>query len=208
MRARQLSFLPKLSLEHGGEIRQRRRKIARPIHLRQPLHLVLRSSMMGRGRHSMLAPAHERRVRAIVDTAAEKYDIRVYRFVNVGNHLHLLLQTRTRPAFQGFLREIAGAIAMLVTGARKSYPLELIASPGARADVAARTEPAPERSRSHKRFWDRLAYTRVVGWGRDFVTLKRYFIKNHFEAAGLLTRRMKAAGARIIMLPSSSGAPP
>ena len=197
MRARQLSFLPKIPLEHGGQIRRGKRKIARPIALKQPLHVVMRSSM-ARGRHSMLTPAHETRVRAIVDATAEKYGIRVHRFVNVGNHLHLLVQTRTRPAFQGFLREIAGAIAMLVTGSRKSHPID------PRGSAALGTD----RSKGPRRFWDLLAYTRVVSWGRDFASLKRYFIKNHFEAAGLLTRRMKAVGARVISITARAGAPP
>jgi len=190
MRARQLSFRPKTSLEHGGQLRKGRRKTARPIILKRPLHLVLRSTM-ARGSRSMLAPAHEDRVRAIVDRAAEKYDIRLHRFVNVGNHLHLLVQTRTRKAFQGFLREIAGAIAMLVTGSRKSNPIELITSACA----------------PRERFWDLLAYTRVVNWGRDFARLKTYFIKNHFEAAGLLSRRMKLAGARVFCLPPARNGP-
>lgn len=201
MRVRQLSFLPKLSLEHGGETRAGRRKIARPIHLKQPLHLVLRASM-ARGPRSMLAPSHERRVRAIVDRASYKYGVRLRRYVNVGNHLHLLVQTRTRRAFQGFLREISGRIAMLITGARKSFPIESITEPSEGKPARRRRAPGA------KRFWDHPAYTRVVSWGRDLANLKRYFIKNHFEAAGLLTRRMKAAGARVIMLPSSSGAPP
>lgn len=176
MRARQLSFLPKVPLEHGGQIRRGKRKTARPIDLKRPLHLVLRSSM-ARGRRSMLAPAYERRVRAVVDAASKKYGVRVHRFVNVGNHLHLLVQTRTRRAFQGFLREIAGAVAMLITGARKSHALG-------------------------SRFWDLLAYTRVVSWGRDFSRLKLYFIKNHFEAAGLMSWRDLKAGARVISLRS------
>ena len=195
MRVRQLSFLPKVSLEHGGQTRPGRRKIARPIDLKRPLHLVLRSSM-ARGPHSMLAPKHEHRIRAIVDLAAEKYDIRLYRFVNVGNHLHLLVQTRTRPAFRGFLREISGRIAMLVTGSRKSHPLELITRSGARS------------TSGRKRFWDLLAYTRIVGWGRDFVSLKRYFIKNHFEAAGLLTREMTLQGARVLSTATLPTGPP
>src|SRR5690348_11153650 len=121
------------------------------------MHLVLKSSM-ARGQRSMLAPTHDRRIERIIRSASDKYSIRVYRFVNVGNHLHLIVQTRTRPAFQGFLREISGRIAMLITGARKTRPI------------------------GRQRFWDLLAYTRIVNWGRDFAELKNYLAKNQFEA--------------------------
>src|SRR6185437_12792175 len=152
MRGRQLSFLPKLSLEFGGETRKGKRKVARPIDPKRLLHVVLRSSI-AKGPRSMLTPAHEGRIRRIIENASGKYDVRVRRFVNVGNHLHLLVQTRSRKAFQGFLREISGRIAMLVTGARKSHPI------------------------GKSRFWDTLAYTRIVSWGRDLANLKTYFIK-------------------------------
>ena len=85
MRARQLSFLSKVSLEHGGQLRQGRRKIARPIDPKRPLHLVLRSTK-ARGEWSMLRPQNEHRVRRIVDETASKYSIRLHRYANVGNH--------------------------------------------------------------------------------------------------------------------------
>ena len=120
------------------------------------------------------------RVRSHVDRAvgkiAERHGTRVYRYANVGNHLHLLVRTRTRRAFQRFLRDLSGSVAMIVTGARKSNPL------------------------AQGRFWDELAYTRIVSWGREYRNLELYFIKNLFEAAGLLTRKAKALGLRVIPL--------
>lgn len=138
---------------------------------------MLRSSR-ARGPWSLLHPKNEPHVKRAVEESARKYGIRIYRFANVGNHMHLLVMTRSRSAFQGFLREISGGIAALVTGARKAHP---IGSPG-------------------ERFWDFLAYTRIVSWGRDIRNLELYFIKNLFEAAGLLTRRAKEAGLKVIPL--------
>ena len=39
-----------------------------------------------------------------------------------------------------------------------------------------------------------------MSFGRDFRNLELYFIKNLFEAEGLLTRRAKALGLRVISL--------
>lgn len=54
---------------------------------------------------------------AILNACAKRYGIRVYRFVNVGNHLHLLVKCQARAYsnakkdFQSFTREFAGAVA-------------------------------------------------------------------------------------------------
>jgi REP element-mobilizing transposase RayT len=175
MRPHQLSFLPRTPTEHGGNLHQGKRKTARPIAPKLPIHLVLRSSR-ARGAWSLLHSRNVGHVRRIVDTSARKYGVRVYRYANVGNHIHLLIQPRTKTAFRGFLREVSGRIASLVTGARKSHPV------------------------GNGRFWDFLAYTRIMSWGRDFNDVEKYFVKNLFEAAGLLTRRAKAAGLKVISI--------
>ena len=46
---RQLSFLPSFkslntALKHGGDVRKGRRKVARPVDPKRPIHLVLTSS--------------------------------------------------------------------------------------------------------------------------------------------------------------------
>lgn len=172
--ARQLTLFPTPDLQHGGQTRIGKRKIARPIDPKRPLHLVFRSSR-ARGAWSLLHPKNVKKVREIVDWTARKHGIRVYRFVNVGNHLHLMVLTKSRSDFRSFVREASGALVMRITGARKTDPLT-------------------------GRFWDFAPYTRVVSWGRDFKNLNLYFIKNIFEATGLLTRRMKEAGVRPIPL--------
>ena len=121
----------------------------------------------------MLHPKNQDHVDQHTRQIAARHGVKIYRYSNVGNHLHLLVKTPTRIAFQRFLRELAGVIATLVTGAIKG-------SPGT--------------------FWDGLAYSRIVTWGRDLKNLEQYFIKNIFEAAGLFTRKAKEAGLRVIPL--------
>ncbi len=112
----------------------------------------------------MLRPAYRDRIAQLVERVANKYGIRVYRFANFGNHAHLLVQARARPEFQGFLRELSGRIATLVTGAVKGRP---------------------------DGFWDGLAWSRLVSWGRDWKALHRYLIANLFEAEGWLDPAVK-----------------
>jgi len=164
MRPKQFSFLPKLRLNHGGDIDKNKRKIARPFSHKHAIHVVFRS-VKARGTWSLLTRANERLVKQLLNTCAGRYHIKVYRFENVGNHLHLLIQTEARQyqtakrEFQGFLRQFAGEIAFRITGAKKSTP--------------------------RGGFWEKRVYSRLVTWGREFRSLCDYFTKNFFESKGL-----------------------
>ncbi len=166
MTARQISFLPTLkirtALDHGGDIGKGRRKLARPFDPKRPLHVVLRSTR-ARGQWSLLRPRHADHVESVIKKTAETYGIKVYRFVNVGNHLHLIIQTRKKTQLQAFLRVASGQIAMLITKARKGSAVG--------------------------RFWDKLAYSRVISWGREFEALLKYLVANLFEAQGFWNRK-------------------
>ena len=159
MRGRQLSFLPPPRLCHGGDIRKGKRKLARPIDPKRPIHVTMRA-VQARGEWSMLRKGTKSRIFVLVHEAADKYGVKVHRFENVGNHLHLLVRAPSRREFQSFLRVITGGIAFLVTGTRKGQKL------------------------GH-RFWDKLAYSRIVSWGREFRAIETYFIKNLLESLGI-----------------------
>ena len=71
----------------------------------------------------MLHRKHRHHVDEFVKRIAERHGVNVYRYANVGNHLHLLVKTPTRAAFRRFLRDLAGTVATIVTGAKKSNPV-------------------------------------------------------------------------------------
>jgi hypothetical protein len=138
--------------EHGGAVRRSRRKLERPVSTRRPMHLVL-SSKRACGEWSMRK--HDRAVRAALRAAARRFAVRVYDYANVGTHLHLLVRVRRREHFQGFLRSFAGIVARRVSGARRGRPIG--------------------------RFFDALAWSRVVGWGRDYYGVRHYIFRNTIE---------------------------
>lgn len=180
------TFLPGFSsrraaIAHGGDLRPGRRKIARPFDPKQALHLVLRSSK-AQGKWSMLTPANCREVHDFTHRLADRWGVRVYRYANVGNHLHLLIKARSRAVFQRFLRELSGGIAMRVTGARKGAAL------------------SRDGDGTTRGFWDDLAFSRIVHWGRDYNGVALYLIKNLFEAAGIPMKLLLAQGYRLISI--------
>ncbi len=136
---------------------------ARPLSAKRPLHLVMRSSR-ARGALSFLHPVRERRIRNLVREQARRHGLKVYRYANSGNHLHLLVLTPSRKAYLSFIRALSGLIARLTLGAERGRP------------------------RSEK-FWDARPFTRIVEWGRAFRRALRYLLQNEHEAFGVVPYR-------------------
>lgn len=102
---------------------------------------------------------HSAGVEKILQGVAKKFGVRVHRFANVGNHIHLLVQVKRREDFQNFLRVFAQKVMFFVTKAKKGKPAG--------------------------KFWSALAFSRVVEWGRDWQNMLQYVQKNLLEARGL-----------------------
>lgn len=94
-------------------------------------------------------------VRRIIEASAARGNVKVHKFANVGNHLHLLISAKSRARFQRFLREVAGLVARVVTGARKGKPFG--------------------------KFWDLLAHSRVVIGYKAFRNALDYVFINQME---------------------------
>jgi REP element-mobilizing transposase RayT len=159
---RQLSFLPPARREYIPT--QGKRKIRRPFDPKQALHVTLKSSL-ARGQRSLLARERRAILQGLSLRTAERHHVRLYRYANVGNHIHLLLSARKRQDLRSFLREFAGAVAVVVTGAAKGRP---------------------------QRFWDCPPWSLIVSWGRQFERAKRYILLNLLEASGLRDKRALA----------------
>jgi REP element-mobilizing transposase RayT len=149
--------------EHGGSINRGKRKVARPFNPKLPIHLNLRSTEAKREK-SFLRPAHKALIQKLIKALSTEWSVSIYEFAINGNHLHLLVRTKQKKNLQNFLRVLAGQIAMKVGGRKKG-------------------------SRHNRKFWDQLAYTRLVSWGREFLTVKKYIFQNFLEASGVFSRK-------------------
>lgn len=181
-------FLPGFSSKtkltaHGGEHSKGKRKAPRPFDPKQALHVVLRSSK-ARGELSMLHPRHCNHVRNLMARLKKRWNVSVYRYANVGNHLHLLIRARSRSDWQGFIREFSGGIAMIVTGAKKGNALP-----------RPKSTDAPQSTQ--RAFWDYLVFTRIVRFGRDFDGVAQYVLTNLWEACGVPVRKLLKQGFQI-----------
>jgi hypothetical protein len=161
--------------EHGGSARKGKRKQARPFSAKHAMHVTMRSSR-AKGAWSFRHSAHRAEIHMLLLDTAERYGIRVYRWENVFNHLHIVLSARSQRDLQAFLRVFAQRVMFAVTGARKGSP--------------------------KGRFFDKIAWSRIVAWGQDFRAVLLYVWKNTLEALGFSSTEIRAMvhAAKIVPL--------
>lgn len=149
----QTSFIS--SIKCHGDVRGKR-KTARPIATKRPMHVILKSSKTV-GKFSMFRKAKE--IEKIVSGKAKKNFVQVRQYSNNGNHLHLLVQAKDRELFKNFLMAVSGRIAQLMTGSTKGRP-------------------------QRQKFWDHIPFTRIVEWGKDLQNVTNYVVQNFLEGIG------------------------
>ena len=110
--------------EFGGSKLRGNAREQRPIAVKRAMHLVLKSSI-ATGERSFLRKNRVRQIEALVFRLGRESGVRVYRFANSGNHLHILLRARSRQAFQRYLRALSGLIARMVLGAERGHGVGL-----------------------------------------------------------------------------------
>jgi hypothetical protein len=152
---------------HGGSSTRGKRKLARPLNKNKPLHLVLKSKK-AMGRHSFLLPANKQIVVDILKAKSRKFGVKIQDYANVGNHLHIKLRFTSREGFQRFLKAVTCLIARRITGARRGHRFG--------------------------KFWDGLAFTRIVKTSFEELQLKGYFKANRIEAAHSPKKRQEFLG--------------
>lgn len=157
-----LSGFEKLSKkDFGGDLLRGNAREERPISLRRPMHLVMRSTFATRGRSFLFNTQRKNRIRSLIDRAAHAQGVKIYRYANSGNHLHMIVLPRSRVAFHRFIRTISGLIARLTLGAERGKALG-------------------------QKFWDARPFTRILEWGRDYRLTCEYLAQNTLEALGFV----------------------
>ncbi|MBS1971979.1 MAG: transposase [Bdellovibrionales bacterium] len=141
---------------HGGVDSKGRRKEYRPLSEKKWIHLTLKSSK-AKGPWSFLTPKNQQIIREILKSKSKKWGVQIAEVVNVGNHLHIKLKFKYREGFQNFLRSVTALIARKITNARRGH--------------------------AAGKFWQGLAFTRVIKTHIEELQLRGYFKANRLQAA-------------------------
>lgn len=139
----------------GGYLKNSHAKSERPFSPRAVIHTVLRA----RSPFSLLKRGRRAKIENLVRILAQRHGVRIHRFANAGNHLHILIECREKKGFVSFLRTLSGSIARFIK-------LE------ERAGTAG-------PSLWLQRPWTRL----LVSRGRAFLTAWRYVDLNEIEGS-------------------------
>lgn len=141
--------------QHGGVRSKGHRKLERPLSAKKWIHLILKSDK-AEGPFSFLLPKNKQIIRQIIRSKSKKFGITIGDGANVGNHIHLRIRIQNRESFQKFLKSVTCLIPRKITGARKG--------------------------KSFGRFWQGLAFTRVLTSSLEELNLKGYIKANRIEA--------------------------
>jgi REP element-mobilizing transposase RayT len=185
MRQKQLSFNKSKKSDFGGSLLTSNPKEQRPLSTKKTIHLVLKSKVAF-GQRSLLAPRFVDKVNFIVQSQARLCGVRIYSFVNVGNHIHLIVKITNRTLYKRFIRAVTGLIARLITNKQRSQAKHLSGS--AESSTSASKDSASLKMQSDKQstqkagFWLARPFTRYVTWGNEYSRVKKYMIKNQKQA--------------------------
>ena len=134
--------------QHGGASTKGHRKLERPLSTKRWIHLVLKSDK-AKGFLSFLHAKNKTWVEGILRAKAKKFGVRIDQMVNMGNHFHLKIKISSREGMGQFLKSTTTQIARKLTGARRGKPFG--------------------------RFWQGLAFTRVLMSSLEELHLRGYF---------------------------------
>ena len=161
-RPRQLSFDDKSFFktqdEFGGSTLKSNPKTTRPMDSKLPLHVVLRA------KHSVFRlPTTYAYVNGLVHKIAKQNGIQIYKYANVGNHIHLAIRGVKPQIWARFIRILTGTLALKL---KKFLKI---------------SEP----------FWNGRPYTRVVrSWKSAFQKVLRYIDLNIIESEQNISRAL------------------
>jgi REP element-mobilizing transposase RayT len=122
------------------------------------MHLILKSSR-ARGNYCLREGDRGRnfhKIQKILDKFSKKYQVKIHRRANVGNHLHLHIELRDLKSYNPFIRAITAAIAMAVTGCSRWKKVE-------------------------GKFWDLRPFTHLVATKLGYERVNRYLKINQYE---------------------------
>ncbi|WP_374029282.1 transposase [Bdellovibrio bacteriovorus] len=97
----------------GGDLSKGKRKSRRPLSEKEPIHLVLKSNKAF-GRRSLLHPVNRKLLLKYTRRFVFRFRVKLYRFANVGNHIHILIRVPDRQAYVSFISALTGTISKMI----------------------------------------------------------------------------------------------
>jgi len=183
MKSKQLLHIPAKTNKRffGGSLLVGKRKTPRPINTKEPIHFVLKSQFAG-GTRSFRKIRNFKVIESIINKAASKYGIRLYRKAIQSNHIHLIIKVPSRHAYKCFISVISGKIASFMMNfmSFKDFLLHLA------LDTSSQRGEGYANPHNGQAFWEYRPFSRLLHWGKDYQTAVSYLLQNTLEALGFI----------------------
>ena len=109
----------------GGTLNKGKRKVARPLTTKKPIHLVLKSD------RSLILLKNIGLVKGECHRMNKKFGIQLYELAVHADHFHICLKIASRLIYQKWIRALSGSLALKIQGLRwKLKPYTRIATWG------------------------------------------------------------------------------
>jgi REP element-mobilizing transposase RayT len=113
MKQIKFEFFKDYKMNFGGEDLFGKRKSQRPLSIKSPLHLVLKSEM------PKIFDPGSRRLQKLIQDIAMKFNVKIFDFAINWSHIHFLIQVKDRKDDVRFIRALTSKLAMAV---KTKYP--------------------------------------------------------------------------------------
>jgi hypothetical protein len=163
MRQTSFNFIKDYKKEFGGSLLTGKRKTARPLSFKNPTHLILKST----GSNCFVPDS--RKIENLINTQANKYGIKIYKFSLNWSHIHMVILLPSKEAYLKFIRTLTSLLVSLLSKLK---------------------------GKSLKGLFDLRPFTRILSWGRDYRNVLNYHELNDMEARGFNARKKKAKSSK------------
>jgi REP element-mobilizing transposase RayT len=104
--SRQMKFFKKTENQFGGSLNLGKRKTARVLDTRKPIHFVLKSQK------SIQLHSNRRQLRQLLFHFAKKFGVRIYSESVQKDHWHFCIKITHRILYRSFIRALTGTLAL------------------------------------------------------------------------------------------------
>ncbi len=148
-------FQKKLPKTFGGQLLEGKRKSKRPLSVKSPLHLVIKSE---KAKGNMSFMNHQTAIARAISAASKKWNITICDKAVNFSHIHFVIRIKSESDYRAWIRELTSEIVRLIS---------------AKAGVKL------------NQFFTLRPWTRILHWGRDFKNAMEYLVLNQMEVVGL-----------------------
>src|SRR5687768_8954194 len=100
----------KIQTAFGGELNLGKRKCARPLDSKRPLHLIFKAQT------DELLLTHQALIQVTVERIAAKNGVRIQSLVIHADHIHIILEIPQRQIYNRWIRGVTGVLVRKIPG--------------------------------------------------------------------------------------------